>query len=93
MNACEFYKRLGPNFVTPNAISYTESKHFYVEISNGEILGVTLCGVTVRDCDKNDPYNLSKSFNTKEAATNYAHKIVINNRDCMYDDCSLLEEL
>lgn len=86
MNACEFYKRLGTNFVTPNAINYTESKHFYIELSTGEILGCKLYGVTVRNEDKKDPYNLSKSFNSLEDAKDYIHEIVMNDKHGEYED-------
>ena len=86
MNAHEFYKRLGPNFVTPNAISYTESKHYYIELSTGEILGCILYGVTVRNDDKEDPYNLSKCFNSLEDAKNYIHEIVMNDKHGEYED-------
>ena len=88
MNAHEFYKKLGPNFVTPNVISYTESKHYYIELSTGEILGCTLYGVTVRNEDKEDPYNLSKSFNSLEAAKKYIHEIVMDDKNGEYEDNS-----
>lgn len=86
MNAREFYKRLGPNFVTPNAINYVESKHYYIELSTGEMLGSTLYGVTVRNEDKDDPYGLSKCFNSLEAAKKYIHKIVMNDKYGEYED-------
>lgn len=86
MNAHEFYKRLGSNFVTPNVISYTESKHYYIELSTGDIFGCTLYGVTVRNEDKKDPYELSKCFNSLEDAKKYIHEIVMDDKRGKYED-------
>lgn len=86
MNALQFYKKLGPNFITPNAISYTESKHYYIELSTGDILGCTLYGVTVRNENKEDPYDLSKCFNSLESAKDYMHKIIMNDKHGEYED-------
>ena len=86
MNAHEFYKRLGPNFVTPNAISYTESKHFFIELSSGDMLGCTLYGVTVRNEDKKDPFNLSKCFTSLDDAKKYIHEIVMDDKHGEYSD-------
>lgn len=86
MNAREFYKRLGPNFVTPNAISYTESKHYFIELSSGDILGCKLYGVTVRNEDRKDPFNLSKCFNSLEDAKKYIHEIVMDDKHGEYEN-------
>lgn len=86
MNAREFYKRLGPNFVTPNAISYTESKHYFIELSSGDMLGCKLYGVTVRNEDRKDPFNLSKCFNSLEDAKKYIHEIVMDDKHGEYED-------
>lgn len=86
MNAREFYKRLGPNFVTPNAINYTESKHYFIELSSGDILGCKLYGVTVRNEDRKDPFNLSKCFNSLEDAKKYIHEIVMDDKHGEYEN-------
>lgn len=86
MDAREFYKRLGPNFVTPNAISYTESKHYFIELSSGDMLGCKLYGVTVRNEDKKDLFNLSKCFNSLEDAKKYIHEIVMDDKHGEYEN-------
>lgn len=89
MDAREFYKRLSDNFVTPNAISYVESEHYYIELSVGEMFNRTLYGVTVRNEDKKDPYELSKCFISLEDAKNYIHKIVMNDKHGKYNHNSM----
>ena len=86
MDARQFYKNLGTNFMTPDPISYRDSKHFYIEVAEGEFLRSMIYGVTVRNHDGKDPYNLSKCFHNKQEALDYAHQIVLDDRDGEYDD-------
>ena len=55
-------------------------------MSTGEILGCTLYGVTVRNEDKEDPYDLSESFNSLEVAKKYIHEIVMDDKNGEYED-------
>ena len=48
--------------------------------------GRSVYGVTVRNENKSDPYDLSKSFNSLKAAKKYIHKVVMDDKHGKYED-------